>query len=92
MERTCAPGLGVPAVSEEVDKGVGNMGLLGGLQKGKEVVDVAVHAAIRNQTQQMQAPIPGLGPVKSPHQRRQLANRLVFNGLVNSDNILLKGA
>lgn len=67
-----------------------HLGLLGSLEKGEQVINVAVDTTIRNQSQEVKPAISRLGPVKGGNQGRELPDRLILNRLVNPDNVLSK--
>lgn len=90
--RTAAGRLGVAAVGEKVDVRVRDGGRLRGVHERKEVVDVAVDAAIRDEAEEVNTASAGLGTVKGGRERRILGNVARLDGQVDANNVLVDNA
>jgi hypothetical protein len=78
----------VPSIAKEMHKHLGHANLLGDLDQCLQVIDVAVHTAVANQTQQMQTPVAVLGAGEGLDDVLDLVHLALLNGLVDADDVL----
>lgn len=81
-------GVGVAAVTEEVDVDLGHANLLGHLEQAEQVVDVRVDTAVRDQTEQMQAAVALLCAGEALDDVVDLVELALLDGLVDAHNVL----
>ena len=81
-------GVRVAAVTEEVDVDLGHADLLGHVEQAEEVVDVRVHTAVGDQTEQVQAAVALLGASEALDDVVDLVELALLDGLVDADDVL----
>ena len=78
----------IPPIAEEVDVHLRHAHLLGHFHKRLEMVDMAVHAPITDQSQQMQPPIPVLRSLEAFDQVLHFVHLALLDRLIDPHNIL----
>ncbi|KAI6763036.1 hypothetical protein HG530_009016 [Fusarium avenaceum] len=85
-------GVGITAITEEVDEDLGHTKLLGGLEEGVEVgravYDMTYHTTMRDETAEVQAAVASSSILEGLLDNIVLAQLAVLDGLVDSDNVL----
>lgn len=81
-------GVGITAVTEEVDVDLRNAHLLSNIEKNEEVVHVSVDTTVGNETEKVESAVAINSALEGLDDIGDIAHLALLDGLVNADNVL----